>query len=71
MPGHSLPRVTEVYAEFDLDYLSLGRAATDSYIGELNVALAWQGKEDESSETQINKGPEAETPSPKLYLCEV
>jgi integrase len=44
--GHKIPGVTEVYAEFDPQYLSQGRAAIDAYISELNVALAWQGTEE-------------------------
>ncbi len=41
--GHKIPGVTEVYAEFDPNYLSVGRQAIDAYIAELGVDLAWKG----------------------------
>ena len=35
--------VTEVYAEFDPNYLSVGRRAIDGYIMELGLDLTWKG----------------------------
>lgn len=42
--GHKIPGVTEVYAEFDPNYLSIGRQAIDNLIKELGVSLTWHGE---------------------------
>ena len=50
--GHKIPGVTEVYAQFDPQYLSLGRQAIDAYIAELGVAVAWQGLKEVGPQAQ-------------------
>ena len=37
--GHKIPGVTEVYAEFDPNYLNVGRRAIDGYIMGLGLEL--------------------------------